>query len=144
MFFCVKYHVFDLSLFNIKFILFMKTEINRTPDNYIIFRLIPLRKISPYLASFNSKIAHLDVCSGWSTLKTQFSIQISQFLPLCRRLYRQNGVVTTFSVLSQNGKTYTYMMELRPYSMQRNRSQQLFSLLNNELLTSRVRKHIKG
>jgi hypothetical protein len=85
-------------------------------------------------------MAHLDVCSGWIGTKVQFATQIAQFLPLCRRVFRQNGVVLMFSVLSQNGKVYTYALDRKPYSLVTGRTLQLFTLINTELLSCRVRR----
>ncbi|KAI6180608.1 FAT domain-containing protein [Aphelenchoides besseyi] len=103
-----------------------------------IDNIVPLRDLSPYLSSFNGRIAQLDICSNWTTTKTtQFTTQIAQFLPLTRQVFQSNGVARMFSILSQNGKVYTYILQRRAYSVETTQLQQIFVLLNSDLLKSR-------
>ncbi|KAI6206451.1 hypothetical protein M3Y94_00912100 [Aphelenchoides besseyi] len=100
--------------------------------------IVPLKDLSPYLNSFNGRIAQLDICSNWTTTKTtQFTTQIAQFLPLTRHVFQSTGVARMFSILSQNGKVYTYILQRRSYSVETTQLHQILALLNSDLLKSR-------
>ncbi|CAD5212386.1 unnamed protein product [Bursaphelenchus okinawaensis] len=100
--------------------------------------MVFLADLSPFLSRFNGKSAQVDVPSMWiSTRNCLHSAQIAYFLPTCQRIFRGTGIAYIFSVLSQNGKVFSYLLQREEANKFNNRWNQMIIMLNAEIQKNR-------
>uniref|UniRef100_A0A915BXE0 FAT domain-containing protein n=2 Tax=Parascaris univalens TaxID=6257 RepID=A0A915BXE0_PARUN len=96
-----------------------------------------LRDLSPFLASFGSKMANVEAFGDAAALKVKdYSAFICRFMPVYHIVRRGDAISRRFSIRSLNGKVHCFYLKKCP-ERRRTGVNQLFSMINYLLTKER-------